>query len=72
MIYHVYSGSCAVMQNASTPKEAALRVAREYENLGEFLVVSEEEINEGSTYSQIFFCTKTLITECNSMMRAID
>jgi len=72
MLYHVQTGSVVTTQNASSHKQAAMRVVRKHKEIGKFIIVGTEEIKDDeSSKSQMFFHTESLLDECKSSMKFI-
>lgn len=74
MIYHVKSGSIVTTRIANTHKQAAINLLNEYEyddEIGLFIIVDKNKINENNTKSQVFFSTQALIAERDCGMRLV-
>ena len=74
MLYYVQTGSINVSLNATSHKQAAMRVVRKEKNLGKFVIVGLEKIeSENSSSSQMFFHTELLLDEeCSYTMKIIE
>lgn len=74
MIFYVQTGNISVALNATSHKQAAMRVVRKEKNLGKFVIVGLEEIKiENSSGSHMFFHTDSLIDEeCSCSMKIVE
>ena len=65
ILYHVHSGLAKIKTYAKSPKQAAYSIL-EMDDIGPFVVVSENEIVEENGEEDIYFSTNSLV-ENNSM-----
>lgn len=68
MIYHVMTGDINTKTSADSHREAAIQAIRySGEMPGMCVIVSEEEIFEHNSDSNVYFMTDSIMQECLSM-----
>lgn len=72
MLFYVQTGNISTTQIAQNHKEAALAFLKKQKEFGRFTIVSLKEIIEENSSVHMFFCTKTLLEECDKQMKIVN
>lgn len=72
MLFYVQTGRISSTQHASSHKEAAIKFIKKQKQFGKFTIVSLEKITEENSSSFMFFCTQTILEECDKGMKLVS
>ena len=71
MLYYVQTGDISTTQYAADHKQAAIKFIKKQDKFGKFTIVSTEKITNENSSSFMFFCTQSLIDECDKGMKLV-